>query len=148
MSTLLEHAKNELKASGFDRPDSDYGGDVYNDVLSLISLFSNQGHSGGSAGLVVSLFSKLARYEPLGPLTGRDDEWVEVGEGVFQNTRCSRVFRTNGVVEDIDGIIWREPDGSTYTNHHSRTLVTFPYVPTSVYKSSQDDPGRSSGGVR
>lgn len=144
MSSLLEHAKNELKASGFDRPDSDYGGHVYDDVMALMSLFAEQGHTGGSAGLVVSLFSKLARYEPLGPLTGRDDEWMEVSEGVFQNTRCGRVFRTNGVAEDIDGIIWKEPDGATYTNVHSRTLVTFPYTPTSVYKSFQDDPGRSA----
>lgn len=142
MTTLIEHARRELESAGLMDQDSDYGGHAARDVLALITLFSTQGHSGGSAGMVSSLFHKLAKFEPLGPLTGADREWKEVGPGVYQNTRCSRVFRTDGVSEDIEGIIWQESSGACYTNKHSRVRVTFPYTPTSVTRPSSEDPGR------
>lgn len=141
MSNLIDHAKRELETYGLGSPEADYGGALATDVLALITLFASQGHSGGSAGRVSSLFNKLSRFEPLGPLTGGDDEWMSM-DGVSINIRCSRVIRTNGVAKDIQGIVWEEPNGSRYTNLHSHTAVTFPYTPTTVVKPSSEDPGR------
>ena len=153
--SLLEHAKRELDAAGYvpktEYPVYDEDGYVEEDpnlwmrlcVLELIDVFAKQEHSGSSAPFCVALFQKLASYEPLGPLTGEDDEWVEVGPEVFQNARCSHVFKEDGEVYDINGKVFREPDGMCYTNHESRVPVTFPYDPVTEYvdvpKSEDED---------
>ena len=55
-SGLINHAERELKLAGIHEKDADYGGALYNAVMELVRVFSNQGHSGGSAGRVISLF--------------------------------------------------------------------------------------------
>lgn len=133
MSNLERFAKDELTRAGLFSPESDYGGILGEATMRLIRTFSAEGHSGFSAGLAVSLFSKVARFEPITPLTGADDEWNEVTQGVFQNRRCSRVFKENGVAYDISGKVFREPDGVCFTSKDSRVAVSFPYTPKTEY---------------
>ncbi len=133
---LIDHAKAELALlrRGGEEPDEMQDG-IDKCVLDLIGIFAGQGHSGMSAAYVTGIVEKLMRYEPLTPLTGADDEWTEVADGVFQNRRCSHVFKeANGEAYDIAGIIWREPDGGCFTNYESRVPVSFPYVPTREYR--------------
>lgn len=147
MSNLIEYARVELEAIGAFSEEKDfYGGMTGNSVIELIELFSKQGHSGMSAGLVRNLFNKLADYQPLKPLTGEDSEWGrnDMDGKTLQNKRCSHVFKNTETDEcyDIDGKIFREPDGCTYISRDSRVSVTFPYIPKSeivdVPKSKED----------
>ncbi len=130
---LEDHARTELEMAGMFGKDSDYDGMVGTAVMELMKVFAAQGHSGMSAGIVNDLFHKLAKYEPLGPLTGEDNEWNEVGEGVFQNRRCSHVFKDKTGAYDTEGRIFREPTGTCYTSSDSRVSVTFPYTPKREY---------------
>ena len=133
MSNLAEYAKAELERAGLFRKDSDYDGMLGEDVMELIKTFSQQGHSGMSAEIPPALFEKVARYLPLTPLTGDDDEWNEGGSGVLQNRRCSHVFKENGQAYDQHGKVFREPDGICYTSRDSRVPITFPYTPKTEY---------------
>jgi hypothetical protein len=135
MSNLIEHARTELAAAGFKpqpgKPIIEKM--VVEDVLELLEVFAKQGHSGSSAPMIVSLFKKLALFEPLAPLTGNPDEWIEVSEGLWQNIRCSHVFKDATGAWDIYGMIFEDSDGSRYTNRDSRVPVTFPYTPHRQY---------------
>jgi hypothetical protein len=142
--SLIEHARRELNAIGYslDGPGKD-GPDkwVMENVLELLETFSKQGHSGSSAPYVAALFQKLANYEPLCPLKGTDDEWNEVGHGMWQNNRCSHVFKgEDGVAYDIEAIIFKDSNGSCYINRDSRRNITFPYTPERVYLSRPSEP--------
>lgn len=135
-STLVDHARHELQLAGLWDEDSDYGGMLADAVLEMVEAFSEEGHSGASASLAMSAFERVARFEPLTPLTGAEEEWGEPydNEGTRQNKRCSHVFKgADGRAYDIDGRIFREPDGATFTSNESRVEVTFPYVPKSEY---------------
>lgn len=125
----LAHTEQELGASARDW--------VGTALRELVLVFGTQGHSGMSAAFVREALAKLLAFEPLGPLTGEPDEWVEVGPGVYQNRRCGRVFkqadRFNGQAYDIDGRVFREPSGVCFTSSESLVPVTFPYTPTTVY---------------
>lgn len=130
--SLEDHARFELRkqlALPEDSPDRW----IADNVMELIRTFAAQGHSGSSAPYCISMFETLAKYEPIGPLTGEDDEWVEVSDGLFQNRRCGRVFRENGRAYDIDGQVFIDQHGLAYTNRDSRVYVTFPYTPTTSY---------------
>lgn len=130
MMSLVEHAKRELKAAGFLDKDSDYGGMLGDAVLELIQKFADQGHSGASAAMTRQLFDKLANYQPLGPLTGADDEWTEVSGGIWQNKRCLHVFKeSDGRAYDSNGIVFEEPDGGRYIGRGSQVFIEFPYTP-------------------
>lgn len=132
MSNLHDHAVREL--GKMDDTEEGPNKWMVENILELIDAFAKQGHSGFSANYAVNAFNKLARFEPLGPLTGEDSEWVEVGPQMWQNNRCSRVFKeADGRAYDIDGRIFRDPDGTCVTNRDSRVFVTFPYTPTSEY---------------
>lgn len=123
---LMRHAESEL------------GTDMDIELRELLHVFALQGQSGFSAAIAAELLGKLLRFEPIGPLTGEPDEWVEVGPGVHQNRRCSRVFkqadRFNGQAYDLDGIVWEEPDGGRFTNWESMVPVVFPYTPKTEYR--------------
>lgn len=117
MSNLKQHAETELQMSGFLSKDSSYNGMLGEAVLELIDVFSKQGHSGTSAGMVSDLFNKLSRFQPLGGLTGKDEEWGEAyGDGMFQNKRESGVFKyPDGRCSYVNAIVKRCPNGTTWT---------------------------------
>lgn len=158
MSNLHNHAMAEFRAAGWTDADGKFNDEMQEDIckhiLKLLDVFADEGHSGSSAPYAVNLFKKLAMFEPIVPLTGEDWEWHEPSPGVFQNKRCSRVFkqadRFNGQAYDIDGRVfyeWNErplePDEegypgtrrfkSSYTSRESMVPVTFPYTPTTEY---------------
>ena len=130
MSNLLKHADKELRLLGYS-PDSEEGPNkwTYENVMELMKVFSEQGHSGYSAGIVRQIFGLLADFKPLSPLTGDDEEWQHVGDDLYQNKRRNSVFKQNNYAYDIDGKIFREPDGCCYQSKDSHVPVTFPYTP-------------------
>lgn len=133
MSNLANHAKRELELAGYFDKDAMYGGMLGKSVMDLIEKFAEEGHSGMSASIAINVFERVARFEPLTPLTGEDDEWVEVTKGLYQNSRCSHVFKENGEAYDSTGKIFRDPDGACFTNSESRVPVVFPYAPKREY---------------
>lgn len=152
MSTLIEHAKIELeRIKAFDGEGDFYGGMTGKAVMELIETFSEQGHSGASAPMVIKLFSKLAMYETLGPLTGEDDEWNKFDYGsqiLYQNKRNSAVFKdVDGSVTYNNAIIKRCPNGTCWsgplfetredainnTNQIYVKVKEFPFTPKTFY---------------
>jgi len=134
---LIEHAKQEFRACGWIDAEGKYDCEMQEaicaDILALLEVFGNQGHSGTTAPYVIGRFKKLASFEPLVPLTGEDNEWNEISPGRYQNRRCSHVFKDGDHAYDIEGKVFREPDGCCYTSRDSRVDVTFPYTPKTEY---------------
>ena len=156
MSNTQTHALTEFKAAGWLDKDGNYIDEmqeaICNHVLELIKVFSDEGHSGSTAPYTIDLFKKLAMFEPIVPLTGEDWEWTEIAREmsgsnngtVYQNKRCSRVFKDDDGAYDIDGKVfynWYTNENgkrfkSYYTSRDSRVPVTFPYTPTTVYEET------------
>lgn len=156
MNNLEKHARAEFRAAGW----ADENGDIKDEmqalvcanVLDLLNLFSKQGHSGFSGQYALSMFNRLVDFKCISPLTGEDSEWTNVGRDgdnggfLYQNKRCSSVFKNDTSAWDIDGKVfweWNErpyeedEEGypgtkvykSYYTNRESFVPVTFPYSP-------------------
>lgn len=88
-SNLVAHARRELELIG-EEPHTVRG------YLNVIQAFADMGHSGGSASVAIPTIGRLLRFENLTPLTDDPDDWIEVGHGVWQNRRCSRMFSEDG----------------------------------------------------
>lgn len=82
---------------------------------------------------------KTCAFEPLTPLTGEDDEWVEWREGHYQNRRYSKVFKDgkDSTPHCIGRVVWCYPyndfsgwGGCTRGGGLSSKPVTFPYDPS------------------
>jgi hypothetical protein len=152
MSTI-DHAKREFLKLGYkpiEECEDDPDKWVQENVLELLEVFVNQGHSGSSASYVINLFEKLAKQEPVAPILCTDDEWVDVGsygskdEMLFQNIRCSAVFKKG---EDntpyyLDAIVWRDQNNNTFTgrvkNHKNEEIrssqnIKLPFTPKTFY---------------
>lgn len=112
---VLVYAYDELTRAGFSEQDR-------STVLQLMETFFDSWDSGGAVSVMIPVLNSLLRMHPLSPLTGEPDEWVEVGEGVFQNKRCGSVFKDTsyegGMPYDIDAV----------ENPNQRTWITFPYL--------------------
>ena len=143
MSNLIEHAKKELDAIGMTDDSEDMNVAMREDILELVEVFSNQGHSGFSAGYCVNLLEKLLRFRPIAPLTGEDSEWNLLDydtEPIYQNKRCSRVFKdADGRPYDIEGKVFTDSDGVSYTNGNSRVYIEFPYNPTTEFLDAPEE---------
>ena len=144
MTNIETYAIDELTRIGM------YGsGDEMNDamcehILKMVNVFAEEGRSGFSAEYAISILQKLLRFEPLSPLTGEDDEWrlCEYSEGeTYQNKRLSRVFKEgkDGQAYDINGKVFVEPNGASYTSRDSRVYIEFPYVPHTEYVKVEMD---------
>ncbi len=156
-SGLIRHAKRELLAAGYQPDDREEGPNkwIQQNILDLLAVFSMQGHSGFSAPHCIEMFQKLAKFEPLVPLTGDATEWNEVGPCVFQNNRCSHVFkqvdRFEGQAYDLDAVIfweWYERpleadevgypgtvrEKTYFTSGESARAIEFPYTPKREYQ--------------
>lgn len=138
MTNIETYAIDELARIGM------YGsGDEMNDamcehILKMVNVFAEEGHSGFSANYAINILQKLLRFEPLSPLTGEDDEWqlCEYSDGeIYQNKRFSRVFKEgkDGQAYDVQGKVFVEPNGASYTSRDSRVYIEFPYVPHTEY---------------
>ena len=159
MSNLEKHALMEFKAAGWLDESGNYTDEmqemICRHVLALLDVFSNEGHSGSSAPYAINMFSRLAKFEPIAPLTGEDWEWTDVSQDdediLYQNRRFSSVFKKDGKAYWIDGkVFWEwqmyegKPHKSYYTCRESRVPVTFPYVvpekPIYEYRYSDAEP--------
>lgn len=134
-SNYLSHARRELLGC---KPDADEMDKLMADqVLQLLAVFGTHGHSGFSAPFAISLFSNLAAFKPLGPLTGEDDEWELLdytNDVTYQNKRAGHIFKgADGIAYDSNGRVFKDPNGSCWTGSGSRVEITFPYVPTIEY---------------
>jgi hypothetical protein len=112
--SVIDHARSELKRINFGEEDTAA-------MIRVMELFFKTWDSGGAVHAVFPVLQRLIACKPLTPLTGEDDEWIEVGDGVFQNKRLPSVFkdpRFHGgkLATDIDASDPRAP-------------ITFPYWP-------------------
>lgn len=137
MSYIEQFAIDELKRIGMYDSDDEMNNKMSEHILKMVKVFEEEGHSGFSAAYAVSILEKLLRFEPLSPLTGEDDEWNEIteemGSKLYQNNRCSRVFKDENGAYDIDGKVFVEPNGVGYVSKDSRVYVEFPYTPKTEY---------------
>jgi len=129
-SNLVKHAELEFRVLGWPG-DEEIQEWVCENVLDLLKVFASQRHSGNSAPYVLNVFKKLVWFDPIGPLTGKDDEWSEPydDDGTQQNRRCGDVFRWNdGQAYWRQGRVFREPNGSCYASRDSRVDIDFPWT--------------------
>jgi len=131
MSNLINHAKTELS---FLLDGDEMNRDMYDHLIHMVEEFAKEGHSGFSANYAINMLNKILRFEPIRPLTGEDDEWIQVSNTLWQNKRCGRVFKgEDGRAYDIEGKVFVEPNGVTYTSRDSYVYVAFPYTPKTRY---------------
>ena len=133
MSNLVQYAKSELKRAFKDDHDP-MQQQAMRCIMELVETFADQGHSGFSGNYVLRYFDRLARFQPIGPLTGEENEWQNLKDhgdpDTDQNIRCGSVFRKHGdnsTAYNIEGKIFVDEDGITYLCAESRVPVIFPY---------------------
>lgn len=112
--SIICHAKDELRRANFGEEDSAV-------MIGILETFFGQWDSNGAVSVISPVLQLLISGKPITPLTGEDDEWVEVGPSVFQNKRCCSVFKDprfhdGKLAYDIDAA---EP----------RAAISFPYWP-------------------
>jgi len=139
------YAREEFRAAGWMNEDGEFNDEmqeaICTHVVELLKVFEEEGHSGSSAPYAINLFKKLANFEPIVPLTGEEWEWNQISDGLYQNRRCSHVFRDQNGAYDTEGRIFYDwfpdEDGNLrkayYTNKESRVPITFPYTPTQEF---------------
>lgn len=136
---LVDFAKSELDIilkKCEDEEAKEMQQKINEDILEIVKVFAQQGHSGFSASYAINLIEKLLKYEPITPLTGEEDEWVEINQGddmKYHNKRCSRIYKDkDGRAYDIEGKVFSDNNGKSWYikgGGGSRTYIEFPYVP-------------------
>jgi len=92
MSNLIKFAKTEMDIFNGEHPD-EMQIMITKNILELIKVFSEQGHSGSSAPYLLNIFSKLARWEPITIISFEDKWWHEVSNNIYQHARNSATFK-------------------------------------------------------
>lgn len=135
MSNLVEFAQNELNIllkSCTDSESLKMQKVMNDDIMEIVKKFASQGHSGFSAQYALNLVTRLLQYKPITPLTGEDEEWVELDYGddlAYQNKRCPQIFKQkDGKIYDVEGKVFSSDNGhSWYTSKDSRVYIEMPY---------------------
>lgn len=120
-SGLVSYAEDELRLRANKYGvDDDYDGMCEQSVLEMLFITSMAGHSGGSMGVTMALYSRLAQFKPLTPINDIDSEWNEVAKDYYQHKRVPNVFK-----ELIEGK-WKR----YYLNDSGKrvNIISFPYT--------------------
>ncbi len=153
MTNTKRHAERELNILETSTPDNLLT-EFREELLALTEKFGNSGQSGGSAPYTAQALSqaikKLCLQEPICPIMGTEDEWMDVShmggdnrEVVYQNNRCSAIFKEkDGAPYYLDAIIWKNEKGMSYGGGAflgeeklgSRQYIkSFPFTPKTFY---------------
>ena len=125
MTNTYSHAKTELdilSKSATNPNDRPIVEEFQEEILSLCEKFGESGQSGGSAAYVATTLAhtikKLCLFEPISPITGIEDEWMEVAttdnnKSLYQNIRCGAIFKegVDGRAYYLDAIHKKAQDG-------------------------------------
>lgn len=148
-SNLVKHAKREFVYAGYipleDEQEDDPNKWMQENILELLQVFGDQGHSGTSAPYAIRMFQKLADFKPLGPIKCTDDEWA-LGESfsnnnIYQNKRLSSVFKEgkDGPPYYLEAIVWNETGEhsggftGTVDGISSSQAINLPFTPKTFY---------------
>lgn len=155
MTNTQSFAKQELDILAATVPDAIVT-PFANEILALCEAFGKSGQSGGSAPMTASAISQAVKHlmlqEPICPVTGIDEEWVNVrevseeDEMMYQNKRCSALFKSkSGKCWYVDAIVWKgEEEYDTFTGRvyiddknfeliGSSQYVRLPFKPKTFY---------------
>jgi hypothetical protein len=154
MTNTYSFARQELDILAATAPDAIVT-PFAKEILALCEAFGRSGQSGGSAPMTASAISqavkKLMLQEPICDVTGHENEWVDItemnsGESMWQNRRCSRLFKyPNEKCSYVDAIVWKgEEEYDTFTGRvyiddknfeliGSSQFVKFPFKPKTFY---------------
>lgn len=113
--SIIASAKEELKRINFGESDSAA-------MIEILERFFQQWDSGGAVYVAAPVLQRLIAGKCLSPLTGEDDEWVDHGEGVFQNKRVGSVFKDPRFHGGKSAYDLDNPAGP-------RAAISFPYWP-------------------
>ena len=116
-SNLVKHAKYELSLISEDPEFIEY-------YLKMIRLFSDMGHSGGSASVFIPTLSALLQFKNLTPLTSNPDEWQHLTYEVWPDPQAIWQNLRNGEAFSKDG-------GKTYYILSEKTIEGNPIMRTS-----------------
>ena len=153
-SNTFNFAANELNILAKTVPDAIIT-PFRDEILALCEAFGKSGQSGGSAPYTATAISKAVKklmlQEPICPVTGIDEEWVDVtemsgGTFLYQNKRCSGLFKYgDGKCSYVDAIVWKGVEdwdtftGRVYVDNEkfeligSSQYVRFPFKPKTFY---------------
>lgn len=145
-SNLMDYARAELALKLPDHPTDDLSNrmnvSMRKAVEDLMLVFSLEGHSGFSAAYALGCFERVAKFKPLTPLTGEDNEWNHVAEDMWQNRRCPDVFKDSTGTAYVSGhYVFEEPSGCRFTGFGSQKRITFPYTPEDPVIVKVDEAG-------
>lgn len=106
---MIEHAKYELDLlleKCEDEEERKMQKLINDNALEIVKKFCEMGHSGFTAEYEINMIDRLLRQKNLTKLTLNDDEFVEVSNGIYQNKRDSRIFKSkdkfNGKPYNVD----------------------------------------------
>ena len=134
--SMVEFAENELNLllnTCTDDEAKNMQKVINKDILDIIKLFSEQGHSGFSAHYSMNILKRLMDYKPLSAITDDESEWTKLDydeDLAYQCKRCPSLFKDkNGRVYNVEGRVFSDDNGHTwYTNGNSRIYVELPYT--------------------
>jgi hypothetical protein len=157
-SNTAKHAERELhilSKSATDPENRPIIEPFSKELIALADKFGKSGQSGGSAPMTATAIAHAVKTllfrEPICPILGIDEEWVDVtemngGKTLYQNNRCSGVFkRENGECTYVDAIIWKPVDGSSCIHGSAwlpdrsaqlrsvQKIKSFPFKPKTFY---------------
>lgn len=156
-SNTYLHAKQELDLL-LENVKEPIVGPFIPEILAIAEKFGSSGQSGGSApytiGAIASCIQKLLSFQPLIPIMGIDEEWVDVteqngGNTLFQNKRDPRVFKDDSDAWFLDAIVWVNDEfkwtggaikiNDTETIGSVQYIKSFPFTPETFFIEVDDN---------
>lgn len=131
-SQFTTWARAELERAGLFDQDSDYESMLGEAVMELVYTHADEGHSGFSAQVALQIFSRLAEWKPLSPLTDDPNEWQHIEEDVagdavtWQSRRSPGCFSRDGgrTFYDLDApLSWWRRAGRRVTRRRLMKMV-------------------------
>lgn len=125
MASLIEYAKREFSELGWDKTDDQMQKMACENILELLDVLENQGHTNFSVQYVLSQFNQLARFQPITQIKDEPRFWAK-GEHGGQHSKEFSLFKENGVIKWQNGIVFVTPRNTSWQSSDSSVIVELP----------------------
>lgn len=121
MASLIEYAKREFSELGWDKSDDQMQKMACENILELLGVLENQGHTNSSVQYVLNQFNQLARFQPITQIKDEPQFWAG-----NQHVKESGLFKENGIIKWINGIAFVSPRNIPWHSRDSSVIVELP----------------------
>jgi hypothetical protein len=130
----IEEIEEYNKSKNLESFKFDVDKEINYDTYEIINLLFDKNYNDVNYKDLFYIIIRIYDFRPLGPLTGKNFEWMHVSGSIYQNRRCPTVFKKNNKSYDTNSFLLTINNYNKNEYEYCHIPIIFPYRVPDIYE--------------